>query len=62
MTNREVKMYEAGCGWPECTCKVPDYAFSGHVRVDYCEALKAAEKAKIKVEYLPRYLPTSHVE
>lgn len=25
-----------GCKWPECTCKVPDYALSEHNRKEYC--------------------------
>ncbi len=32
----EVALYDLGCRFPECTCKVPDWAFSQNVRKSYC--------------------------
>lgn len=43
---REARMNnEAGCTFPKCECTVPDYAFSMHNRVNYCDKLAVLEKA-----------------
>jgi hypothetical protein len=38
--NKDVEEMMEVCKWPECDCSVPDYAFSAHNRVEYCEKLK----------------------
>lgn len=49
---REARMHnEAGCTWPKCQCTVPDYAMSGHNRVDYCGKLAELEKNMVDLGY-----------
>jgi hypothetical protein len=43
----EADLEPAGCGWPKCQCRVPDYALSGHNRVHYCAKLAEAIEAGI---------------
>lgn len=38
--NKDVEEMMTVCKWPECECKVPDFAWSAHNRVNYCEKLK----------------------
>lgn len=33
-------LYDRGCRYPECTCKVPAYAVSQHNREKFCLRLK----------------------
>lgn len=49
----EARMHnEAGCEWPKCKCRVPDYAFSMHNRVNFCLKLKEYdEKNGIVMKY-----------
>lgn len=42
-----LSLYDIGCRWPECTCKVPDFAFSEHNRIQYCLSALSANKGKI---------------
>lgn len=33
-------LQDKGCTFPECDCKVPDYAFSEHIRKKFCKVVK----------------------
>lgn len=43
---KDKHLQDLGCSWPECNCKVPDYAFSEHNRRKYCEVLKILTKTE----------------
>lgn len=50
--NQNVMDMAEVCTFPACQCKVPDYAFSAHNRVKYCEKLAELRKPKEKaMEY-----------
>lgn len=36
---QNLSLQEQGCTWPDCQCKVPDWAFSQDIRKKFCEAL-----------------------
>lgn len=42
-----LSLYDIGCRWPECSCKVPDFAFSEHNRRKYCLSASSTNKGKI---------------
>lgn len=42
-----LSLYDIGCRWPECQCKVPYYAFSQEVRKKYCIKALSLNKGKI---------------
>lgn len=42
-----LSLYDIGCRWPECNCKVPHFAFSEHNRRQYCLRALSPNKGKI---------------
>lgn len=34
------------CEFPDCTCEIPDYAFSHQVRIKYCNKMNEEKESK----------------